>query len=59
MHPSKISPSTSRNKQGAYYLVGNYDRLVHVGRMDDAEVFDHLKTKLSVDSTAKPEVMGL
>lgn len=27
--------------------------------MDDAEVFDHLKTKLSVDSTAKPEVMGL
>lgn len=27
--------------------------------MDDAEVFDHLKTKLSVDSTAKREVMGL
>lgn len=50
---------TSRNQQAAYDLVGEYDHLVHVNCLDDAEALGPLKTRLSIDSTTEREARRL
>lgn len=50
---------TSNNKQAAYDLVGEYDHLVHVNCLDDAEALGPLKTRLSIDSTTEREARRL
>lgn len=50
---------TSRNKQAAHDLVGNFEQVVHFNFMDDVEALGLLKTRLSIDSTTESEAKRL